>query len=348
MNVFRRERDYFGQSPLDLTDRFCNAVNQSLVDAVDTFQLWVSKNLVTFSMTQCKRVLSNSAIGTTVTSTDISNALREVITESTNKPATSGAVLAAHAYYKNNRRRPTGHTKMSGKATEDDLNMLTAGQLLEAAANLGLNNTISDVNDIGVILSVDVFREVQRVCDVLMTSLRQTADKTCDKFELYLLNNVFHIPEDLHVPGLDKEEIQREAFSDVNRYTENDERVLDNDRAALRDTIIKLRRQNARLARTQTDLHVKLERWEANMMPLVESVAENVGGGNTDDMTENDHSKSHNLADAVRAVLRDSEQLSNTASEIQSVFPIALVVTVFVAFLHKMSHSLFLLYLFGP
>ena len=181
-----------------------------------------------------------------------------------------------------------------------------------------------------------------------MTSLRQTADKTCDKFELYLLNNVYHIPEDLHVPGLDKEEIQMEAFSDVNRYTENDERVLDNDRAALRDTIIKLRRQNARLARTQTDLHVKLERWEANMMPLVESVAENVGGGNTDDMTENDHSKSHNLADAVRAVLRDSEQLSNTASEIQSVFPIALVVTVFVAFLHKMSHSLFFLYLFGP
>ena len=188
---------------------------------------------------------------------------------------------------------------------------MTADQLLEAAANLGLDSTVGDVNDIGVMLNVDVFRDVQGICDVLMTSLRQTADKTCDKFELYLLNNVFRIPDDLHVPGLDQEEIQMEATTSAegSRYTEEDERGVDKDRESLRDQIIKLRRRNARLARTQNDLHVQLERWQTNMMPLVNAVAENVGGG---------EEETSNLSEVVRTVLHDAEQLSTTSSDIQS------------------------------
>ena len=318
MAVFQRESDYFGHSPLDLTDHFCNAVNKSLVDAVDTFQGWVSRHMVTFSLAQCKRVLSTSAIGTAVSSKDINHTLREVLADCTTSPAAAAAAVAAHAYYKKHRKSRTTTTtttssssSKSGKATEDDLTMVTADQLLEAAANLGLDSTVGDVNDIGVMLNVDVFRDVQGICDVLMTSLRQTADKTCDKFELYLLNNVFRIPDDLHVPGLDQEEIQMEATTSAegSRYTEEDERGVDKDRESLRDQIIKLRRRNARLARTQNDLHVQLERWQTNMMPLVNAVAENVGGG---------EEETSNLSEVVRTVLHDAEQLSTTSSDIQS------------------------------
>ena len=43
---FPREAEYFGFCPLQLTDRFCAAVNGKLVSAVDTFQDWASMNLV--------------------------------------------------------------------------------------------------------------------------------------------------------------------------------------------------------------------------------------------------------------------------------------------------------------
>lgn len=140
---------------------------------------------------------------------------------------------------------------------------------------MSLDGTVGDISDIGILLKVDVFREVQLGCDSLMTSLRQAADKTCDKFELYLLNNVLRIPDDLHVPGLDEDEndmmILRgeqddettasndgggeessSSLSSMVRYTMEDERAVDEERASLRDRIIKLRRTNARLARTST------------------------------------------------------------------------------------------------
>ena len=190
-SVFLREKSYFNQSPLDITDSFCSSVNKSLVDAVDTFQIWVARNLVTFSQTQCKQVLSTAAIGTAITSKQIAHALREVIADSANSPAAVAAGSAAQSHYKKVRKRPGSSSTSSASSStvsEDDVSMITAGQLLEASANLGLDGTVGDISDIGIMLSVDVFRDVQSACDSLMTSLRQTSDKTCDKFELYLLN----------------------------------------------------------------------------------------------------------------------------------------------------------------
>ena len=316
-SVFLREKSYFNQSPLDITDSFCSSVNKSLVDAVDTFQIWVARNLVTFSKTQCKQVLSTAAIGTAITSKQIAHALREVIADSANSPAAVAAGSAAQSHYKKVRKRPGSSSTSSSSSTvsEDDVSMITAGQLLEASANLGLDGTVGDISDIGIMLSVDVFRDVQSACDSLMTSLRQTSDKTCDKFELYLLNNVLRIPEDLHVPGLDQDEIQMEveaSTDSVVRYTEEEERATDLARNDLRDQIIKLRRRNARLARTQTDLHIQLERWQTDMMPLVESVADKIptvsGSGNEEES---------NLADVVQTVLRDAALLSTTSDDIQ-------------------------------
>ena len=316
-SVFLREKSYFNQSPLDITDSFCSSVNKSLVDAVDTFQIWVARNLVTFSKTQCKQVLSTAAIGTAITSKQIAHALREVIADSANSPAAVAAGSAAQSHYKKVRKRPGSSSTSSASSTvsEDDVSMITAGQLLEASANLGLDGTVGDISDIGIMLSVDVFRDVQSACDSLMTSLRQTSDKTCDKFELYLLNNVLRIPEDLHVPGLDQDEIQMEveaSTDSVVRYTEEEERATDLARNDLRDQIIKLRRRNARLARTQTDLHIQLERWQTDMMPLVESVADKIptvsGSGNEEES---------NLADVVQTVLRDAALLSTTSDDIQ-------------------------------
>jgi hypothetical protein len=316
-SVFLREKSYFNQSPLDITDSFCSSVNKSLVDAVDTFQIWVARNLVTFSKTQCKQVLSTAAIGTAITSKQIAHALREVIADSANSPAAVAAGSAAQSHYKKVRKRPGSSSTSSSSSTvsEDDVSMITAGQLLEASANLGLDGTVGDISDIGIMLSVDVFRDVQSACDSLMTSLRQTSDKTCDKFELYLLNNVLRIPEDLHVPGLDQDEIQVEveaSTDSVVRYTEEEERATDLARNDLRDQIIKLRRRNARLARTQTDLHIQLKRWQTDMMPLVESVADKIptvsGSGNEEES---------NLADAVQTVLRDAALLSTTSDDIQ-------------------------------
>jgi len=316
-SVFLREKSYFNQSPLDITDSFCSSVNKSLVDAVDTFQIWVARNLVTFSQTQCKQVLSTAAIGTAITSKQIAHALREVIADSANSPAAVAAGSAAQSHYKKVRKRPGSSSTSSSSSTvsEDDVSMITAGQLLEASANLGLDGTVGDISDIGIMLSVDVFRDVQSACDSLMTSLRQTSDKTCDKFELYLLNNVLRIPEDLHVPGLDQDEIQMEveaSTDSVVRYTEEEERATDLARNDLRDQIIKLRRRNARLARTQTDLHIQLERWQTDMMPLVESVADKIptvsGSGNEEES---------NLADVVQTVLRDAALLSTTSDDIQ-------------------------------
>ena len=316
-SVFLREKSYFNQSPLDITDSFCSSVNKSLVDAVDTFQIWVARNLVTFSQTQCKQVLSTAAIGTAITSKQIAHALREVIADSANSPAAVAAGSAAQSHYKKVRKRPGSSSTSSASSTvsEDDVSMITAGQLLEASANLGLDGTVGDISDIGIMLSVDVFRDVQSACDSLMTSLRQTSDKTCDKFELYLLNNVLRIPEDLHVPGLDQDEIQMEveaSTDSVVRYTEEEERATDLARNDLRDQIIKLRRRNARLARTQTDLHIQLERWQTDMMPLVESVADKIptvsGSGNEEES---------NLADVVQTVLRDAALLSTTSDDIQ-------------------------------
>ena len=316
-SVFLREKSYFNQSPLDITDSFCSSVNKSLVDAVDTFQIWVARNLVTFSKTQCKQVLSTAAIGTAITSKQIAHALREVIADSANSPAAVAAGSAAQSHYKKVRKRPGSSSTSSSSSTvsEDDVSMITAGQLLEASANLGLDGTVGDISDIGIMLSVDVFRDVQSACDSLMTSLRQTSDKTCDKFELYLLNNVLRIPEDLHVPGLDQDEIQVEveaSTDSVVRYTEEEERATDLARNDLRDQIIKLRRRNARLARTQTDLHIQLKRWQTDMMPLVESVADKIptvsGSGNKEES---------NLADAVQTVLRDAALLSTTSDDIQ-------------------------------
>jgi hypothetical protein len=326
-SVFQREKAYFDQSPLDLTDHFCSAVNKSLVDAVDTFQVWVARNLVTFSKTQCKRVLATAAIGTAVSSKDIAHALREVLADSATAPAAAAAGDTAQAMYtKVRKRRP------SATFSEDDVSMVTAGQLLEASANLGLDSTVGDISDIGIMLNVDVFRDIQSACDSLMSSLRQTSDKTCDKFELYLLNNVLRIPDDLHVPGLDLDEIQMEVDASTDgsssssssssssgsgvvvRYTEEEERAIDAARNDLRDQIIRLRRRNARLARTQTDLHMRLERWQSDMMPVVESVAENVKG--IDGTSGSDAEETTNLADAVQTVLRDAAVLSTTSADI--------------------------------
>ena len=336
-SVFQREKEYFQQSPLDLTDHFCNSVNRSLVDAVDTFQVWVARNLVTFSLTQCKRVLNTASIGTAVSTKDITHALREVIADSGPSPAAAAAVVAAQLHASKSRRR----TSQSHTTAEDNLIMVTAGQLLDAAANLSLDNTVSDISDIGVMLNVDVFREVQLGCDSLMSSLRQAADKTCDKFELYLLNNVLSIPEDLYVPGLDDEIFniggsgasssslaaekaegagaegaEANAGAEIVQHTAEEERAVDVERASLRDQIIKLRRSNARLARTQGDLHVQLERWQHNMMPLVEAVAEKVAGVSGSESGEKDSSGA-NLADAVQVVLRDAEQLSQASADLQ-------------------------------
>ena len=341
-SVFQREKEYFQQSPLDLTDHFCNSVNRSLVDAVDTFQVWVARNLVTFSLTQCKRVLTTASIGTAVSTKDITHALREVIADSGPSPAAAAVVVAAQLHASKSRRR----VSKSHTTAEDNLIMVTAGQLLDAAANLSLDNTVSDISDIGVMLNVDVFREVQLGCDSLMSSLRQAADKTCDKFELYLLNNVLSIPDDLYVPGLDDEIFnmggsgasssslaaaatgaeearaegtegtEAKAGAEVVQHTAEEERAVDVERASLRDQIIKLRRSNARLARTQGDLHVQLERWQNNMMPLVEAVAEKVAGVSGSENGEKDSSGA-NLADAVQVVLRDAEQLSQASADLQ-------------------------------
>jgi hypothetical protein len=317
-SVFQREKEYFQQSPLDLTDHFCNSVNRSLVDAVDTFQVWVARNLVTFSLTQCKRVLNTASIGTAVSTKDIAHALREVMADSGPSPAAAAVVAAAQSHHSKSRKRA------SKSLSDDDLIMVTAGQLLEAAANLSLDGTVGDISDIGVMLNVDVFREVQLGCDSLMSSLRQAADKTCDKFELYLLNNVLRIPEDLHVPGLDENELdgvseKESAVGDSSssssevQYTVEEESAVDAERTSLRDQIIKLRRSNARLARTQGDLHVQLERWQTDMMPLVEAVAEKVAGVSGDSGEES----GANLADAVQAVLRDAEHLSQASADLQ-------------------------------
>ena len=163
---------------------------------------------------------------------------------------------------------------------------------------MSLDGTVGDISDIGIMLKVDVFREVQLGCDSLMTSLRQAADKTCDKFELYLLNNVLRIPDDLHVPGLDEDEndmmILRgeqddettasndgggeessSSLSSMVRYTMEDERAVDEERASLRDRIIKLRRTNVRLARTSTlkDANAKLNAFHHLLLfhPLLHS-----------------------------------------------------------------------------
>lgn len=111
----KTEKEYFDQSPLGLTDHFCNSVNKSLVDAVDTFQVWVARNLVTFSLTQCERVLNTASIGTAVSTKDIAHVLCEVMADSGSSPATSAVVAAAQAHYSKNRKRSS-----SSSISEDD------------------------------------------------------------------------------------------------------------------------------------------------------------------------------------------------------------------------------------
>ena len=114
-SVIQHEKEYFDQSPLGLTDHFCNSVNKSLVDAVDTFQVWVARNLVTFSLTQCERVLNTASIGTAVSTKDIAHVLCEVMADSGSSPATSAVVAAAQAHYSKNRKRSS-----SSSISEDD------------------------------------------------------------------------------------------------------------------------------------------------------------------------------------------------------------------------------------
>ena len=112
--VFQHEKQYFDQSPLGLTDHFCNSVNKSLVDAVDTFQVWVARNLVTFSLTQCERVLYSFHWNCRLDQRYCS-CLCEVMADSGSSPATSAVVAAAQAHYSKNRKRSS-----SSSISEDD------------------------------------------------------------------------------------------------------------------------------------------------------------------------------------------------------------------------------------
>jgi hypothetical protein len=82
---------------------------------VDTFQVWVARNLVTFSLTQCERVLNTASIGTAVSTKDIAHVLCEVMADSGSSPATSAVVAAAQAHYSKNRKRSS-----SSSISEDD------------------------------------------------------------------------------------------------------------------------------------------------------------------------------------------------------------------------------------
>ena len=201
---------------------------------------------------------------------------------------------------------------------------------MEAAANLGLD--VPDVHELGRRLGSTVFADVADACDRLTMGMRNQSDKTCDKLELYLLNNLVLIPDDLHVPGVDPDPIADALSSSSSSssapahttFTEEDETRLDDERAVLRDRIIRLRRKNARVARTRADLHAQLERWQKTMVPLVQQVTASVSAVLGDDAGVGSSSSAGatgpSLADAVKAVLRDTQALTATSARVQGGF----------------------------
>ena len=148
--------------------------------------------------------------------------------------------------------------------------------------------------------------------------------------ELYLLNNVLRIPESLHVPSLDagKSQLEQDAQSPGSSstvaprvtYTEADETAVDDARAVLRDRIVRLRRKNARVARSRADLHLQLEKWQS-VRPLVDQVTARLSSTIDVEDTENNSSGSggggSTLADAVTKVLKDTAQLTAASQQVQ-------------------------------
>jgi hypothetical protein len=365
---FAREAEYFGFCPLQLTDRFCAAVNGKLVSAVDTFQDWASMNLVRVDEVHARALLlmaSQEQLNATgavagkseeLTSEQIRQALRDVCPENDALEAANARAIAeerreaeaeAEAEAGGRKSKKKEKKKRKKKKIKHPEITVTAGQVLEAAANLGLDE-LHDVRDLGQRMGTGVFAEVADACDRLTVGLRAMADKTCDKLELYLLNNVMRIPDDLYVPSLDAEQRQGEVGEEMSSsssslspsssssssasslpfssststvYTEEDETAVDDARAVLRDRIVRLRRKNARVARSRADLHLQLEKWQS-VMPLVNQVTSRVSSNIDVEDTENNNSASTagsgpTLSDAVTQVLRDTAQLSAAAEQVQ-------------------------------
>ena len=106
-------------------------------------------------------------------------------------------------------------------------------------------------------------------------------------------------------------------------YTEEDEDVIDDARAVLRDRIVRLRRKNARVARSRADLHLQLEKWQS-VMPLVNQVTSRVSSAIDVEDTENNGASSAGsgptLSEAVTQVLRDTAQLSAASEQVQGAY----------------------------
>ena len=95
---------------------------------------------------------------------------------------------------------------------------------------------------------------------------------------------------------------------------------MDDARAVLRDRIVRLRRKNARIARSRADLHLQLEKWQS-VMPLVNQVTSRVSSAIDVEDTENNGASrtgsGPTLSEAVTQVLRDTAQLSETSEQVQ-------------------------------
>ena len=103
--------------------------------------------------------------------------------------------------------------------------------------------------------------------------------------------------------------------SGIHMYSQEDETAIDDERAVLRDRIVRLRRKNARVARARADLHLQLEKWQS-VMPLVNQVTSQISKSIDSEDTENHKGKQVTLSDAVMNVLRATAQLSEKSKQV--------------------------------
>ena len=261
-----------------------------------------------------------------LTSEQINQALRDVAPENDRLEAEIAAAVAAEQKEareeeearSNDKKKKTKKKKKNKANKRHPTLSVTAGQVLEAAANLGLDQ-LQNVRDLGQRMGSGVFTEVADACDRLTVGLRAMADKTCDKLELYLLNNVLRIPDDLHVPSVDnkkEDSVSTLSAPGTHMYSQEEETAIDDERAVLRDRIVRLRRKNARVARARADLHVQLEKWQS-VMPLINEVTSQISKAMDSEDTENKSGTGVALSDAVMNVLRTTAQLTKKSSQVQ-------------------------------
>jgi|EP00505_MAST-04D_sp_SCG-Rhode-Island_P001520 hypothetical protein len=150
---------------------------------------------------------------------------------------------------------------------------------LSLSSKLGLPLTLDDLAG----ADLQTCRLIRAAIDIAMEKASAVYDKNFDKFEMYVLKNVFRIPDGVLLAGhkhalegvVDSSSTEENAVV----FTDEDEKAIDDERHALTHSIIQGRRECKRSFRAKVSVDAEIEEFQRRM-PLIQNATKSITSQN--------------------------------------------------------------------